>query len=507
MEKGQIKTDPAKVKAVSEWPTPTSRKQLQRFLGFAYFYRRFIRDYSRVATPLTKLTLVKVPSGWSPAAEVAFSRLKLLFSSAPVLIHLDPAAQFNVEVDASDSGVGAVLPQRTTSDLKQHPCAFFSRQLSPAEKNYDVGNRELLAVVLALQEWRHWLEGSTHPFIVWSDHKNLSYLRTARRLNSRQARWALFLGRFHLTLTYRPGSRNIKPDALSRQFAPPVEDTSGSTILPSSCVVGAAGWEIEGVVQRDQPVPQGCPPNRLFVPLSVRPPVLQWGHSSRISCHPGFRRTLVLLQQRFWWPSMAADTKEFVAACSVCARIKASHQAPAGLLRPLPIPHRPWSHIAVDFITGLPPSEGNTVILTIIDQFSKAAHFIPLSKLPSALQTANLLVVHVFRIHGLPVDIVSDRGPQFSARTWKVFCQALGASASLSSVYHPQTNGQTEQANQDLGAALRCVTARHPASWSTHLPWVEYTNNSLVCSATGMSPFMAANGFQPPLFPAQGSHL
>ena len=452
VEKGQIKTDPAKVKAVAEWPTPTSRKQLQRFLGFANFYRRFIRDYSRVATPLTQLTSVKIPFLWSPAAEAAFTKLKMLFSSAPVLIHPDPTSQFIVEVDASDSGVGAVLSQRSTSDQKQHPCAFFSRQLSPAEKNYDVGNRELLAVVLALQEWRHWLEGSSHPFIVWSDHKNLSYLRSARRLNSRQARWALFLGRFQFTLTCRPGSKNIKPDALSRQFALPLEDTAGSTILPSACVVGAAGWEIEGVVQgaqRDQPVPQGCPPDRLFVPEVVRSPVLQWGHASRIACHPGCRRTLALLQQRFWWPSMAADTKEFVAACSVCARSKASHQAPAGLLRPLPIPHRPWSHVAVDFVTGLPPSEGNTVILTVVDRFSKAAHFIPLPKLPSALETANLLVIHVFRLHGIPVDIVSDRGPQFSARTWKAFCQALGASASLSSGYHPQTNGQTEWAKQD----------------------------------------------------------
>ena len=151
VEKGQIKTDLAKVKAVADWPTPTSRKQLQRFLGFADFYRRFIWNYSRVATPLTQLTSVKVPFVWSPVAEAAFARLKVLFSSAPVLVHPDPALQFIVEVDASDSGVGAVLSQGSPADQKQHPCAFFSRQLSPAERNYDVGNRELLAVVLALQ--------------------------------------------------------------------------------------------------------------------------------------------------------------------------------------------------------------------------------------------------------------------------------------------------------------------------------------------------------------------
>lgn len=510
VEKGQLKADPAKVQAVTEWPVPSTRKHLQRFLGFANFYRRFIRNYSQVAAPLTQLTSSKLPFVWSQAAEAAFNRLKCLFTSAPVLSHPDPSQQFVVEVDASDTGVGAVLSQRSPEDHKMHPCAYFSRRLTPAERNYDVGNRELLAVVLALQEWRHWLEGSTLPFVVWTDHKNLSYLRSARRLNSRQARWALFLGRFQFTLTYRPGSRNIKPDALSRQFTPPVEESPVETILPSSCVVGAARWEVEQVVQeaqRDLPIPESCPPNRMFVPPSARTPVLQWGHASKVACHPGFHRTLSLLQRSFWWPTMTKDTKEFVSACSVCARSKSSHQTPAGLLRPLPIPRRPWSHIAVDFVTGLPPSEGNTVILTIVDRFSKTVHFVPLPKLPSALETANLLVLHVFRLHGIPQDIVSDRGPQFSSQVWKAFCQALGASASLSSGYHPQTNGQTERANQDLEAALRCVASRHPASWSTHLPWVEYAHNSLVSSATGMSPFMASMGFQPPLFPIQENEV
>ncbi|KAK7887001.1 hypothetical protein WMY93_026622 [Mugilogobius chulae] len=419
-------------------------------------------------------------------------------------------AQFIVETDASDSGIGAVLSQRSPSDHKLHPCAFFSRQLTAAEKNYDVGNRELLAVVLALREWRHWLEGSTHPFVVWTDHKNLSYLRTARRLNSRQARWALFLGRFNFTLTYRPGSRNTKPDALSRQFAASLERDPDETILPPSCIIGMAKWEVEKAVQEAQvshPTPEGCPAGCLFVPPPVRSKVLEWGHDSKIACHPGFHRTLSFIQQRFWWPSMNSDTREYVSACSVCARNKSSHRAPAGFLRPLPIPQRPWSHIAVDFVTGLPPSGGNTTILTVVDRFSKSVHFIALPKLPSALETADLLVLHVFRLHGIPLDIVSDRGPQFTSQVWRAFCRAVGASASLSSGYHPQTNGQTERANQDLEAALRCVTAHHPASWSIYLPWIEYAHNSLVSSATGMSPFMAANGFQPPLFPSQESSV
>ncbi|CAK6981241.1 uncharacterized protein LOC108874699, partial [Scomber scombrus] len=459
VEKGQLKPDPEKIRAVEQWPAPATRKQLQRFLGFANFYRRLIRDYSRLAAPFSQLTSVKKTFEWSAEAQTSFEQLKTKFTAAPVLIHPDPVLQFIVEVDASDCGVGAVLSQRSPADHKLHPCAFFSRRLSPAERNYDVGNRELLAVVLALQEWRHWLEGAAQPFIVWTDHKNLAYLRSARRLNSRQARWALFLGRFDFTLSYRPGSRNTKPDALSRQFTPEEEGTLEETILPPSCVIGAARWEIEQSVQeaqQEEMVPEGCPPGQLYVPRSMRSPVLQWGHASKVACHPGIHRTLFLLRQRFWWPTMTADTREFVTACSVCARNKSSHRAPAGLLQPLPIPHRPWSHIAVDFVTGLPPSEGNTTILTIVDRFSKSVHFVPLPKLPSALETSDLLVQHVFRLHGIPQDIVSDRGPQFTSQVWRGFCQALGVRTSLTSGYHPQSNGQTERANQSLESSLRC---------------------------------------------------
>ena len=506
IQSGSIKPDPEKIRAVEEWPVPKSRKELQRFLGFANFYRRFIRDYSKVASPLTRLTSVNVTFCWSPEAHKAFLKLKHLFSSAPILVQPESSKQFIVEVDAFDAGVGAVLSQYVGPENCLHPCAFFSRRLSPTECNYDIGNRELLAVKLALEEWRHWLEGAEKPFVVWTDHKNLTYIQTAKRLNSRQARWAFFFSRFNFTLTYRPGSRNIKPDALSRLYSS--EDCSSNpySILPSGRFIAQLSWGIEKVVrdaQLLQPDPGNGPANCLFVPDSVRSQVLQWIHTSPFACHPGYKRTLELLKRHFFWPKMDQDTREFVAACTTCARSKASHRAPSGLLHPLPIPGRPWSHIAMDFVTGLPASRGNTVILTIVDRFSKSVHFVALSKLPTALMTAELLVDHVVRLHGIPSDIVSDRGPQFVSRVWKAFCKAMGATASLSSGYHPQTNGQTERTNQDLEAALRCMAEANPTTWSSHLTWVEYSHNSLVSSATGVSPFEASLGYQPPLFPAQ----
>uniref|UniRef100_A0A8C8DEE2 Integrase catalytic domain-containing protein n=1 Tax=Oryzias sinensis TaxID=183150 RepID=A0A8C8DEE2_9TELE len=200
---------------------------------------------------------------------------------------------------------------------------------------------------------------------------------------------------------------------------------------------------------------------------------------------------------------MEKDVRECVAACSTCARSKSSSSAPAGLLHPLPTPDRPWSHLAMDFVTGLPPSHGNAVILTVVDRFSKMAHFIPLPQLPTASETANLMINHVFRHHGIPVDIVSDRGPQFTSQVWKAFCSALGATVSLTSGYHPQSNGQAERANQELEAALRCLAAQNQQDWSQFLVWIEYAHNTHPSSATGISPFEAALGYSPPLFPSQ----
>ncbi|KAI5086478.1 hypothetical protein C0J45_23990, partial [Silurus meridionalis] len=167
---------------------------------------------------------------------------------------------------------------------------------------------------------------------------------------------------------------------------------------------------------------------------------------------------------------------------------------PGGLLRPLPVPHRPWSHIALDFVTGLPPSAGHTAILSVIDRFSKMAHFIPLPKLPSAKETAQLLLQHVFRLHGLPSNIVSDRGPQFTSNFWKEFCRLLGISVSLSSGFQPQTNGQVERLNQDLETALRILCTDDNASWASQLIWAEYAHNT---------PFQAAYGYHPPIFSTQ----
>ncbi|KAI3359497.1 hypothetical protein L3Q82_013906 [Scortum barcoo] len=307
--RGSLQMDPAKVSAVASWPTPSSRKQLQRFLGFANFYRRFIRGYSTVAAPLTALTSSKVTFQWSVAANKAFNTLKTRFTSAPILIMPDPERQFVLEVDASGRGSGgSAFAQRSSEDQKLHPCAFFSKRLSS-------GGEKL----------RHWQPRTPGC--------QAGVGGVAPLVGGVQAAFS--------ALSYRPGSRNIKPDALSRQFQRD-EDVAPcpDTIISSSHLVAPLTWEIEekgqGCTGGSTWAQRLSPESTLCSSVLLRSDVLQWAHSSRLTCHPGIQRTIdVSAAKILVGHDVNEDTRGFVKACPVCSRHKSSHHAPAGLLQPL----------------------------------------------------------------------------------------------------------------------------------------------------------------------------
>ncbi|KAI2645724.1 Transposon Tf2-9 polyprotein [Labeo rohita] len=352
---------------------------------------------------------------------------------------------------------------------------------------------------LAVRELPDTLEGMIQlalraPFTVWTDHQNLTVIRQTKQLNPRQARWALFFEHFNFQLSYRPGSKNSKADAISRQHQRDSTTSETAPVLPPHVILAPLRWGLEERVRQSHsqnPPPPDTPTGRLFVPDTLRQEVLQWGHDSTLAGHPGVQRTITFIARAFWWRTLRRDVQLYVQACNTCARSKTNNTPSTGELQPLPIPKRPWSHISIDFVTGLPESLGKNTILTIVDRFSKAVHLVALTGLPSAKTTVELILEHVVRLHGFPKDIVSDRGPQFTAK----FC--------LSSGFHPQTNGQTERANQQLERFLRCFAGEHQHSWARYLVWAELSNNIHTSSATNLSPFEVCYGYQPPVFEHQ----
>lgn len=284
-------------------------------------------------------------------------------------------------------------------------------------------------------------------------------------VNPRQTRWALFFTGFHFSVTYRPGSKNTKADALSRIHEENEPTKTTKIILPENLLVALVEWDITTEINiTNTQTPPKCQPERTYVPEMLRNKLLHQIHDYPSSGHPGITATLHLLENKYWWSSMVEDTAQLVSQCATCNTSKSSEEVPAG----------------------------NTTILTVVDRFSKSCQLL------CALETAETLCN--FKFYGLPEDIVSDRGPQFTSRIWSAFFRLLNVNVSLTSSYHLQSNGHTDRLNQELTHFLRTYCQNHQSDWSRYLMWTKSAQNSLQKQATGLTPFKCVLGFQPPLF-------
>jgi transposase InsO family protein len=530
-------------------------RDVQCFLGFANFYRRFIKNYSQIVAPLTNLTRkTPAPHGgngggtfhWSPEAQAAFEKLKSAFTSAPILAHADPSQPYIVETDASDFALGAVLSQRQEHDGQVHPVAFYSRKFTSAEINYDVYDKELLAIISAFEQWRNYLSGAQHTITVFCDHRNLVYFSSTRVLNRRQARWSLFLADFDFVITYRAGAYQGKPDALSRRreyqskkgeeafdqqetillkphqlrlnaLLPTPKDTTLTDQIREALLKDPFAHNIqEGLLSphtRDnhhkyfsfnEETKLLYRNGLLYVPdLPSRLKILHSCHDAAPAGHFGITKTKDLITRHYWWPRLRHVVTEYIKSCDTCARAKTPRHRPHGLLHPLPVPSRPWQSISMDFVTDLPLSKKDhrsstmNAILVVVDRLTKMAHFLPCQKTINAEETATLLLHEVFKLHGLPEDITSDRGPQFASKFWARLFELLGAKINLSSAYHPQTDGQSERVNQVLEQYLRCFIDHQQSNWSELLPLAELAYNNSRHASTRQTPFFANYGYHP----------
>ena len=238
--------------------------------------------------------------------------------------------------------------------------------------------------------------------------------------------------------------------------------------------------------------------NKLFIPQCTIPCILNECHNQILAGHPGSQKTFQLIHRTYWWPKMRKTINDYVQSCDVCSRSKPVRTKLAGLLHPLPIAPRPWFSISMDFITNLPPSKGFDSILVIVDRFSKMSHFIPCTKTITSAGLATLFIENIVCIHGLPNNIVLDRGPQFNSQFWKAILKQFGIKRNLTSAFHPQSDGQTERTNQTLEQYLRIYANPKQLNWVDNLVFAELAYNSTYHDAIQMSPFMATYGFEPP---------
>ncbi|KAL5803158.1 hypothetical protein ACOSQ4_031463 [Xanthoceras sorbifolium] len=450
------------------WTKPKNAKAMRGFLGLTDYYRKFIQNYGKIATPLTKM-LRKNSFEWSLAVEEAFERLKLAMTQAPVLALPDFSQTFIIECDASGLGVGAVL-------LRTRPIAYFSHALQGKHLFLSTYEKEILALVLAVQKWRPYLLG--RKFIFRTDHQSLKHLWTQKITTTAQQRWLYKLMGFNFQIEYKRGAENVVADALSRCHEYAINEVSllaFSQLVPHW--VDAIKEEIEGChslqelkhrILQDEAVGLW----KFVEGIILFKDRIYLANDSKLiqdiigefhgSTHEGFVKTFQRIKANFYWQKMRKNIKDYIRQCDTCQRHKAEQVTPAGLLQPLSIPNQIWKDISMDFVEGLPASNGKTTIFVVVDRLSKYTHFIPLSHPYSAVSVAKLFFDNVFKLHGLPRSIVCDRDPTFVSTFWKELFRLNGMSFNFSSSYHPQTDGQTEVVNRTLEMYLRCFTSSRP---------------------------------------------
>ncbi|KAA0032741.1 ty3-gypsy retrotransposon protein [Cucumis melo var. makuwa] len=494
--KARVYVDPAKIEAVTSWPRPTTVSEVRSFLGLAGYYRRFVENFSRIATPLTQLTRKGAPFVWSKACEDSFQSLKQKLVTAPLLTVLDGSGSFVIYSDASKKGLGCVLMQQGKV------VAYASRQLKSHEQNFPTHDLELAAVVFALKIWRHYLYGE--KIQIFTDHKSLKYFFTQKELNMRQRRWLELVKDYDCEILYHPDKANVVADALSRKLAQLtvqptlrqkiIDAQSNDPYLVEKRGLVEAGKAVEFFISSDGGL---LFERRLCVPSNsaVKTALLSEAHSSPFSMHPGSTKMYQDLKWVNWWRNMKREVAEFVSRCLVCQQVKAPRQKPAGLLQPLRVPEWKWENVSMDFITGLPRTLwGFTVIWVVVDRLTKSAHFIPGQSTYTASKWAQLYMSEIVRLHGVAVSIVSDRDARFTSKFWKGLQTAMGTRLDFSTVFHPQTDGQTKRLNQVLKDMLRACALEFPGSWDSHLHLMEFAYNNSFQATIGMAPFEALYG-------------
>ena len=538
VDQAGVRPDPDKIRAVQEWPVPTTVRETRAYLGLAGYYRRYVPAFAAMARPLNNL-LVGIPSDarahhqkidWTPECQISFDALKAALTQAPVLAYADFSKPFVVYTDASNQGLGAVLAQ--VQDNKERVIAYASRSLHPTEQNdanYSSFKLELLALKWAVTEkFKDYLTGA--QFTVFTDNNPVAHLDTAR-LGAVEQRWVAQLASFTFDVKYRSGKSNANADALSRF---PV-DTGAVYVTrpqPTTGNVAWAGEEWREAQQGDEDVARvlACVERHRYPTLlekktwprgavqllnqwhklraidnvlyrHVTDPFMHdeylqlvcpgarrkevWSAMHTAAAHAGAERTLMQLRRRFYWPGMEGEVRRFQQECVACS-LQKPRVEPRAPLQPFDVSF-PMEVIAIDFLTLGRPSDSWQNILVATDLFTRYSWAIP-TRDQTAETTVRALWRHIIQPFGCPARFHSDRGTNFESALMQQLCEIYGVQKSRTTPYHPAGNGGVERFNQTLLNMLRSLDSDRQSRWSEHLPELVHAYNSTPHSATGYAP-------------------
>jgi len=547
-----VRTDPKKVSAAAEWPTPRTVRQVQQFLGFANYYRRFIQDFAKKAKPLTSLTRKNTRFKWTEECDNAFRELKQHLVSAPILAYPDFSKPFIVDTDASDVGIGGVLSQK--QDGLERVIAYYSRSLTPVEQRYCVHRREMLAAVEFITKHECYLQGDDE-FLLRTDHSALQYLMKMKNPSSQYARWLLRLATYKFHIEHRPGASHGNADGLSRGpcsqckksdledsepvrvFAARQADPDGLNPIPAlsrdeirraqradptlACLVldvqrGTkpdnlglqrltreqrtlySDWPClefwDGVLYRNCDRKDGLGPQlQLLLPRTLVPRVLKMVHDEPLGGHLGVEKTLNKLRSAFYWPGMRHDVTAHVSGCETCIRTKSGRRKQRAPMQPSAVGF-PNHRVAMDIVGPLPKSRaGNKYILVATDYFTKWVEIFPMEN-ETAESVAKCFYKGWICVHGPPQSLHTDQGKNFDSVLVKDLCRLMQIHKTRTTPYHPQSDGLVERFNRTMGNILRAYVSPTQRDWDEHLPAVKYAYNTSCHATTGFSPYFLMHG-------------